>query len=211
LARVLGGLLGWIASVTPLIAVNICGALGLLSWDDAFIASAVVLLVGPAVGGLVAGYVAGRPIRSSVTGARSASHAGGLVALLYFVSVLGLVVFALRPETIPTTVAEHPLRATLAVLCLAILALSALAAAFASGAWFDRRAHQVAYESYTAQMRAQKAPNASRPVAPGSGSAGSSLRDWRERVQTSARGEYPGDPGQPKDGAESRREDWRSR
>src|SRR5205823_1793491 len=63
LARIVGGLLGWIASVTPLIVVNIFGALGVLSWDDAFIASAVALLVGPLLGGLVAGYLVSRPGR----------------------------------------------------------------------------------------------------------------------------------------------------
>jgi hypothetical protein len=104
LARIVGGLLGWIASVTPLIVVNIFGAIGVLSWDDAFVASAVALLAGPLLGGLLAGYVAGRRGREQTSGARAASLAGGLVAALYFISVLGLVIYALRPETIPTTV-----------------------------------------------------------------------------------------------------------
>src|SRR5215471_9875957 len=61
LARIVGGLLGWIASVTPLIVVNIFGALGVLSWDDAFVVSAVALIAGPILARLVAGYVAGHP------------------------------------------------------------------------------------------------------------------------------------------------------
>ena len=73
LARVVGGLLGWIASVTPLIVVNIFGALGVLSWDDAFVVSAVALIAGPILGGLVAGYVAGHPDRASASGAREAA------------------------------------------------------------------------------------------------------------------------------------------
>jgi len=215
LARVIAGLLGWIASMIPLITVNICGAVGLLSWDDAFIASAGALLAGPLLGGLVASYLAGRPGRAAISSARAASLAGGLVALLYFLSVLGLVVYVLRPETIPATLQEHPLRSSLAVICLAILALSALAVAFFLGAWFDRRAHQVAYESYTAKMRARKAPNASRPAAPGPvgspGSPGSSLRDWREHVQTPAHGGYPGGPQRREDDAGPRDESWRAR
>jgi MFS family permease len=211
--------LGWIASVLPLIVVNICGALGVLSWDDAFIASAVALLAGPLLGGLVAGYLAGRPDRSrssSTSGARAASLTGAVVAALYFLSVLGLVVYALRPETIPATVQEHPVRSALAVTALAIFALSAVGVAFFIGAWFDRHTYQVAYESYTAKMRAlnaQKPPNASRPAAPAPGSAGSpgsSLRDWRERAQPPAHGGYPSGVRREDDAA-PRREPWRSR
>jgi hypothetical protein len=223
LARIVGGLLGWIASVTPLIVVNIFGAFGVLSWDDAFVVSAVALIAGPILGGLVAGYVAGHPARASVSGAREAGVAGGIVAALYFLSILGLVIFALRPETISSTLQDHPLRTALAVIALAIFALFAVGVAFFVGAWFDRRADEVAYESYTAKMRAlnvQKAPNASRPATPASKplgpseSHGSSMRDWRERAQTPASGGYP--PGYPsgprREGdAEPRREPWRSR
>jgi hypothetical protein len=221
LARIVGGLLGWIASVTPLIVVNIFGALGVLSWDDAFVVSAAALIAGPILGGLVAGYVAGHPDRASTSGAREAGVAGGIAAALYFLSIMGLVIFALRPETIPATLQEHPLRSTLAVIALAIFALFAVGVAFFVGAWFDRRADRVAYESYTAKMRAlhiQKAPNASRPAASGSasgpatpqGSPGSSLRDWRERAQTPTEGGYPSGPWR-EDDAEPRREPWRSR
>ncbi len=211
--------MGWIASVTPLIVVNMLGALGVVSWDDAFIASAVALLVGPLLGGLVAGYIAVRPERETRSGARAAAMAGGLTSALYFLSVLGLVIYALRPETIPATLQEHPLRSTLAVLALAIFALSAVGVAFFLGAWFDRHTYQVAYESYTAKMRAinmQQAPNASRPAAPASRplgpseSHGSSLRDWRERAQSPAQREYPSGL-QREDGAAPRREPWRSR
>ena len=227
MTRIVGGLLGWIASLTPLIVVNIFGALGVLSWDDAFVVSAVALIAGPALGGLVAGYVAGHPDRASASGARAAALAGGMVAALYFLSILGLVIFALRPETIPATLQEHPLRSALAVIALAIFALFAIGVAFFVGAWFDRRADVVAYESYTAKMRAlnvQKPPNASRPAAPASRPAsrplgsseshGSSLRDWRERAQTPTQGGYPeGYPSGPRheDDAEPRRESWRSR
>jgi lysylphosphatidylglycerol synthetase-like protein (DUF2156 family) len=217
LARIVGGLLGWIASVTPLIVVNIFGALGVLSWDDAFVVSAVALIAGPILGGLISGYIAGHPNRASASGAREAGVAGGIAAALYFVSIMGLVIFVLRPETIPATLQEHPLRSTLAVIALAIFALFAVGVAFFVGAWFDRRADEVAYESYTAKMRAlkvQKAPNASRPAAPGpatsQGSQGSSLRDWRERAQTPAREEYPSGPRREDDAA-PRHEQWRSR
>lgn len=217
MARIVGGLLGWIASLTPLIVVNIFGALGVLSWDDAFIVSAVALIAGPVLGGLVAGYVAGHPDRASASGARAAGLAGGIVATMYFLSILGLVIFALHPETIPATLQEHPLRSALAVIALVIFALFAVGVAFFVGAWFDRRADEVAYESYTAKMRAlnlQKAPNASRPAAPvsrplgPSESQGSSLRDWR--AQTPARGGYSSGPRREDDAA-PRRESWRSR
>jgi hypothetical protein len=221
LARIVGGLVGWIASVTPLIVVNIFGALGVLSWDDAFVVSAVALIAGPILGGLVAGYVAGHPDRASESGAREAGVAGGIAAALYFLSIMGLVIFALRPETIPTTLQEHPLRSTLAVIALAIFALFAVGVAFFVGAWFDRRADEVAYELYTAKMRAvnvQKAPNPSRTVASGPasgpatslGSQGSSLRDWRERAQTPTQQGYPSGPRR-EDDADPRREPWRSR
>lgn len=216
MARIVGGLLGWIASVTPLIVVNIFGALGVLSWDDAFIASAVALLVGPLLGGLVAGYLVSRPGRQMTSRARAAALAGALVAALYFLSVLGLVVYALRLETIPATLQEHPLRAALAITALAIFALTAVGVAFFVGAWFDRHTYQMAYESYTAKMRAvsaQKPSNASRPAAPVSGptGAGSSLRDWR--APTPAHGGYEGYPSghRRQDDAEPRHEPWRSR
>ncbi|HEX3271625.1 MAG TPA: hypothetical protein VHR15_13330 [Ktedonobacterales bacterium] len=219
MARIVGGLLGWIASITPLIVVNIFGALGVLSWDDAFVVSAVALIAGPILGGLVAGYVAGHPDRASASGAREAGVAGGIAAALYFLSIMGLVIFALRPETIPSTLQDHPLRSALAVIALAIFALFAVGVAFFVGAWFDRRADEVAYESYTAKMRAlnvQKAPNASRPATPASRplgpseSHGSSMRDWRERAQTPAQGGYPSGPWREDDAA-PRREPWRSR
>jgi hypothetical protein len=222
LARIVGGLLGWIASVTPLIVVNIFGALGVLSWDDAFVVSAVALIAGPILGGLVAGYIAGHPDRASASGAREAGVAGGIAAALYFLSIMGLVIFALRPETIPSTLQDHPLRSALAVIALAIFALFAVGVAFFVGAWFDRRADQVAYESYTAKMRAlnvQKAPNSSLPATPGSRplgpseSHGSSLRDWRERAQSPTQGGYGEYSSGPRreDDAKPRREPWRSR
>ena len=80
--------------------------------------------------------------------------AGGLSRRAYFLSITGLVIFALRPETIPATLQDHPLRSALAVIALAIFALFAVGVAFFVGAWFDRRADEVAYESYTAKMRA---------------------------------------------------------
>jgi hypothetical protein len=219
LTRIVGGLLGWIASVLPLFVVNIFGAIGVLSWDDAFVVSAIALIAGPVLGGLVAGYVAGHPDRATASGSRAASVAGGVTAALYFLSVLGLVIVALRPETIPTTIQEHPLRASLAILALAIFSLFAVGLAFFVGAWFDRRADEVAYASYTAKMRAlnvQKPPNAARPATaasrpPGpSESHGSSLRDWRERAQTPASGGYPSGPWREDDAA-PRRESWRPR
>jgi hypothetical protein len=216
LARIVGGVLGWLASVTPLIVVNIFGALGVLSWDEAFVVSAIALIAGPALGGLVAGYVAGHPQRAAASGARAAGLAGGIVAALYFLSVLGLVIFALRPETIPSTVQEHPLRASLAIIALAIFALFAVGVAFFVGAWCDRRADAVAYESYTAKMRAlnvRKPPYASHPPSSASGPAtspGASLRDWRDRAQPPVREEYRSGPRREDDAA-PRREQWRSR
>ena len=115
MARVAGGIAGWLIGLLPLIAVNIAGNAGALSADDAVLAGAAALLGGLLLGGIIAGAVGGRPTRTRSGGVTGAFISGGIAALLYAVALIALVIGAGRAEAAPQIVAEHPIRMSAAV------------------------------------------------------------------------------------------------
>jgi hypothetical protein len=135
-ARIGSGIAGWLTAVLPLVVVNIVGAL-VFSTGETATASGVALLVGPVLGGIAVGLLS-EPDRRGLRG--MAGTAGGIAALLYFVSLLGLILFALGARTVPQIAQEHPLRAGAVLAGLAAaLAGVLLAVALAVGAWSARR------------------------------------------------------------------------
>lgn len=132
--RIAGGIAGWLAGLFPLIVVNLLGGLNILNSEEAAALAAAALLLGPTFGGLAAGALG---VRSGRPGA--ASRTGAIAAILYLVSLVALVVIALRPDAIPVLMAEHPIRTVLVVVCMISLAGLLLAVAFATGAWAGRR------------------------------------------------------------------------
>jgi hypothetical protein len=130
------GIAGWLTAVLPLVVVNFVGAL-VFSAGETATASGVALLVGPVLGGAAVGLLS-EPDRRNLR--RGAGAAGGIAAALYFVSLLGLILFALGAHTVPQIAQEHPLRAGAILAGLAAaLAGVLLGVALAVGAWSARR------------------------------------------------------------------------
>lgn len=144
MARVAGGIAGWLIGLLPLIAVNIAGKIGTLSADDAVLAGAVALLGGLLLGGIVAGAVGGRPARTRPGGVTGAFISGGIAALLYAVALIALVIGAGRAGAAPAVVAEHPIRMSAAVVFLAalLLAIAVVTGAIAGRGHQGAAAHQ---------------------------------------------------------------------
>lgn len=127
-SRLLAGMLGGIAGIVPLAAnaaVDYAATQGLLDATTAHWALSPVfsgppaLLLGVALGGVIAGWPAGRR-----GGAPAAAAAGGIAAGLYAVVVTGLVVGGARLGLVPSVAAVHPLRASAAVIFLASVLLA---------------------------------------------------------------------------------------
>jgi hypothetical protein len=140
-SRFVAGVLGGIAGIIPLAAnaaVDYAATQGLLDattahWAQSpLLAGPPALLSGVALGGIVAGWPAGRR-----GGAAAAAAAGGIAAGLYAVVVTGLVVGGARLGLVPSVAAVHPLRASAAVIFLASVLLAVawlLGAVVGSGA-----------------------------------------------------------------------------
>lgn len=129
--RLIGGIAGWLCGVVPLVAVNAADYLGLLTYQDAFVAGALGMLGGVLLGGIVAGVIGGRG------GVGHSAGAGGIAAALYATTVVGLLLgaSAIEPGSPLTTV--DPLRVGALV---AFVATLLLALALATGALTGRSA-----------------------------------------------------------------------
>ncbi len=139
MARVAGGIAGWIAGVLPLAAVNALSYVGVFdTQQDATLAGAGALLGGLCLGGIVAGMLGTRGRRSRATGA--ALQAGLIAAILYAATLVGAMVYASASGTLPRALAGHLLRLSVAVLFVAGLLL---AVALLTGTLRRRPAPQV--------------------------------------------------------------------
>ncbi|HEY7342378.1 MAG TPA: hypothetical protein VH591_15990 [Ktedonobacterales bacterium] len=118
-----GGIAGWLAAMVPLLAVNIAGYANVFDSNTAVIAGAAALFGGILLGGLATGLIAGRPSSARAGGAPSTLPAGGLAAFLYVISLITVVMVAIRVGAAPTVVAEHPLRISGAIVCLGAILL----------------------------------------------------------------------------------------
>ena len=126
MARVAGGIAGWLIGLLPLIAVNVAAYLGTFSAYDAAFAGELTLVGGLLLGGVIAGVIGARPTRTQPGGVIGAFVSGGVAAGLYAVTLVGLVIGASLLGVAPGVVGEHPIRVSAAVLFLAAL-LAAIA------------------------------------------------------------------------------------
>jgi hypothetical protein len=136
-ARIVGGIVGWLLSLLPLVAVNVADYFGLFSYDEAALAAAAALFFGLLLGGIVSGRIGGRRRADGSGGAGGASLAGGIAALLYSVTLIGLMIGSGYRDTAPPLIAEHPLRISVVIVFFAALLL---AIAFITGLLMGRRA-----------------------------------------------------------------------
>jgi hypothetical protein len=113
-----GGIAGWLAAVLPLIGVNIAGYNNMVYGDAAVVAGAVALFGGILLGGVVAGWMAGRPTSERAGGAAAALPAGLVAGILFIISLIAVIIIAIRLDAAPALVADHYLRITVAIICL---------------------------------------------------------------------------------------------
>ena len=118
-----GGIAGWLAAMAPLLGVNIAGYANVFDSNTAVVAGAAALFGGILLGGLATGLIAGRPSLARTGGAPATLLAGGLSAFLYVISLITVVMVAIRVGAAPTVVAAHPLRISGAVICLGAILL----------------------------------------------------------------------------------------
>lgn len=129
-----GGVAGWIAAMLPLVGVNIAGYADVFDTQTAIIAGAVALALSIVLGGLVSGLIAGRSSPARKGGAAAALPAGVIAALLYAVSLIAVVLIAVRSNVAPAVVSAHYLRVSGAILCLGAIQVGiALAAGMRAG------------------------------------------------------------------------------
>lgn len=132
--RFVGGILGWLVGVLPLIAVNVAGAMAFLDDETAALAGTGALLGGMLLGGVIAGVFGGRGSPEKSGGAGAALVSGGLAAALYAGTLFALVAGASQIGVAPDVVAAHPIRVGAAILCLGavLLAVALTAGALAA-------------------------------------------------------------------------------
>lgn len=171
-----GGIAGWLAAMAPLLGVNIAGYANVFDSNTAVVAGAAALFGGILLGGLATGLIAGRPSLARAGGAPATLLAGGLAAFLYVISLITVVMVAIRVGAAPTVVAAHPLRISGAVICLGaiLLGISLLV-----GLFTGKRASQGMSQ---AQGRSSMQQGMARPGQPGNGG----------QPSQPSRGVYPG-------------------
>ena len=121
LARIFGGVGGWLVSALLLVLVNLIALGGALDLGQDVALGAIGIFGGVILGGAVAGYLGSRPRRGSASNAGGALLSGGLAALLYALSVGGFLEYAGQQGNLPNIVLEHPIRMGLAVICVSAL------------------------------------------------------------------------------------------
>lgn len=210
LARIPGAALAWVVSVAPLAAVNLIAYLGVFTLNEAALAGAVALVAGVALGALTAGLSGGRardlaanaeaPVAPSGAwdadearlGARGALVVGGIAATLYALTMGGLIALAGWLNVLPNIVAQHPLRITAAIICVAAIFLGL---ALLVGWLAARGSAPDADVAINTAATSSAAPAARRPVGaptrprpPADSVRGTSARATRPLAQSEYRG-----------------------
>jgi hypothetical protein len=137
--RIVGGVAGWAAAVTPLIAVNVASFAGLFDFASMAVAGAAALLGGILLGGAIAGGIAGRPRGGYAGGALAGAQAGGIVALLYGATALALVLVTSVADSAPPLLVDSLAGIVRMVVAVAFVAALVVATAFAAGLLSGRR------------------------------------------------------------------------
>src|SRR6516225_7737793 len=84
--RLIGGMVGWLIGVLPIVGLNAAEYMGFYSPNPELF-DALALLVGVILGGVVSGYIGGR---SRAGGATGAGIAGAISSALYVISTIVL-------------------------------------------------------------------------------------------------------------------------
>lgn len=117
-ARIWGGIAGWLVAILPLLAVNALEYFGIYYFPDPVLAGLAALIAGLALGGIVAALVGKQ--RGGMPGA---VISGVLAAILYSVSLIGLLFAARSLDALPALITGHPLHVSAAILFFAALML----------------------------------------------------------------------------------------
>src|SRR5690349_15870086 len=216
---IVGGIAGWLAAMAPLLGVNIAGYANVFDSNTAVIAGGAALLGSILLGGLVTGLIAGRPSSARAGGALATLPAGILAAFLYVISLITVVMVAIRVGAAPTVVAEHPLRISGAVICLgAILLGMSLLVGVLTGKRTGQGVSQAGVQGRSAVQQGTTRPGQpSRGAYPGATAAHSAGREDYESQRRGYGGyddrqpvRYPPDPSQRQSGGNvGRGDDWR--
>lgn len=164
-ARIWGGIAGWLVAILPLLAVNALEYFSIYYFPDPVLAGLAALVAGLALGGIVSALVGKR--RGGMPGAVTS---GVLAAVLYSVSLIGLLFAARSLDALPALITGHPLRVSAAILFFAALMLlvSLVTGALTGGASAEAEP-ATSYPSRTplsASAPSRRSP-ASYPGAPG--------------------------------------------
>ena len=84
--RVIGGIVGWLIGVLPIVGLNAAEYSGLYLPNPEFF-GALALVIGVILGGIVSGYIGGRSMSG---GAAGAGITGGMSSALYIISTVVL-------------------------------------------------------------------------------------------------------------------------
>ncbi|HET9111522.1 MAG TPA: hypothetical protein VFN78_11905 [Ktedonobacterales bacterium] len=195
--RIVGGMVGWLASLTPLVIVNIPVIAAAMDPSMVPLAGGAALALGIALGGALAGLLGGR--RGSGWGG---TLAGALASVLFAATLIALGHYLDTQSQLPNLIHLHPVRAMVAVGFVACLIMVVAAA---SGAVSGRRRERLAVNAMRqaargaapsaagreSQPRASRAP--SQPNAPYGANGAYEALDQRDRPVRS--GQRP--PSQP--------------
>lgn len=164
--RIWGGIAGWLVAILPLLAVNALEYFGIYYFPDPVLAGLAALIAGLALGGIVAALVGKR--RGGMPGA---VISGVLAAVLYSVSLIGLLFAARSLDAMPALITGHPLRVSAAILFFAALMLlvSLVTGALTGGASVETEpaASYPPRDVLSASAGRTRRPPASYPGAPG--------------------------------------------
>lgn len=161
-ARLVGGLLGWLAAIVPLVAVNIANIVGIFDFGEMITWGAVALICGLLLGGILAGIFGGRSHAGASGGAIGGAGAGGVAALLFVVTVIVLVIGTSVMDSAPLLLQDQAVGVIGMLMGLVFIGVLLVAIAAVTGA-VAGRGHEA---TETARGQGREQPSL-RPTASG--------------------------------------------
>lgn len=128
MARVAGGVAGWLISLLPLLAVNLAAYLGVFTINDAVVLGELTLAGGLLLGGIITGVIGSRPRPSLPGGVTGAFYTGGIAALLYALTLfIAGIVITLLGSTSDFFASQSPIGVIIALVAAALFPAALLA------------------------------------------------------------------------------------
>ena len=200
--RIVGGIVGWVASLAPLVIVNLLAFTTAIDPGMIPLAGGAALILSVTLGGLLAGLLGGK--RGATWGG---TLAGAITAILFAATLIALMYDLRARGQLPYLLALHPIRAMGAIGFVACLIMGAAAlvgglsgrrrARLAARVWSQSARTPVASSGRPSQPRAYRAP--SQPTGTPSGGYGApEPRDGSGRS-----GQRPPSQSAPRDRGES--------